>query len=475
MKIGRSGECPDGKPYAVLDGDTVVSCHDTEEAAQAAMDSAGSAAAAEGTRAFTAVLLVEDVETSDGRLLELNGGQWRRPPLPLMWQSRNPELGGGHGGAELAGRIASLERDGRRIIARGEVADTPTGNDLASAIRRGDARFISADLGKSTIDYEVRAVDTDGWPTDVLARFSEYEIMGGTVVPFSAFAEAVIWLDDMDAPLEFSDDLPPAPARVADPKVVPASDVIYASGAPDAPPIEWFLDPELEGPTPLTITDDGRVFGHIALWGTCHIGLPGCTTAPRSEANYAYFRTGATRVTCEDGCAEQVPTGVITLGTSHADIRSNPRRAVLHYEHTGLGAADVAAGEDAHGIWVAGAVRPTVTEAQVRELRAAAPSGDWRSIGGNLELVAVLAVNVPGFPVPRPAAHIAASGAPDALVAPYSPGLVPTPTPTMPTAIAASGMGDWVMVPRDEWEQVRSDLAVLRPLVVDRIADEIRG
>jgi hypothetical protein len=76
--------------------------------------------------------------------------------------------------------------------------------------------------------------------------------------------------------------------------------------------------------------------------------------------------------------------------------------------------ADVAAGEDAFGIWVAGALRPDATPEQVRALRASAPSGDWRPIGGRLELVAVCQVNVPGFPVAR---ACVASGSLTALVA----------------------------------------------------------
>src|SRR5690606_6433114 len=41
------------------------------------------------------------------------------------------------------------------------------------------------------------------------------------------------------------------------------------------------------------------------------------------------------------------------------------------------------------------------TPEQVRESRSAPISGDWRRVGGALELVAALAVNVPGFGVPR--------------------------------------------------------------------------
>jgi hypothetical protein len=91
--------------------------------------------------------------------------------------------------------------------------------------------------------------------------------------------------------------------------------------------------------------------------------------------------------------------------------------AIAHYEHTGHAVADVVAGEDEFGVWISGSLRPSVSESDVRELRGASLSGDWRSIGGSLELVAALAVNVPGFPVPRVQAGLAASGVQTALVA----------------------------------------------------------
>jgi hypothetical protein len=43
----------------------------------------------------------------------------------------------------------------------------------------------------------------------------------------------------------------------------------------------------------------------------------------------------------------------------------------------------------------------------VRLLRGSTLSGDWRGVDGNLELIALLAVNVPGFPVPRTRALVA--------------------------------------------------------------------
>lgn len=194
----------------------------------------------------------------------------------------------------------------------------------------------------------------------------------------------------------------------------PAPDVeasMVAAGGPEIPPAGWFDDPQLDGPTPLTVNDDGRIFGHLAAWGTCHIGRDDtCLTPPESAAAYAYFATGETDVACDDGCDDgrhAVPTGAITLGTGHANLRADARDAAAHYDNTGTAVADVTAGEDGYGIWVAGALRPGLTDMQVRTLKASALSGDWRRIGGNLELVAALAVNVPGFPIPR---SVAASG-----------------------------------------------------------------
>lgn len=179
---------------------------------------------------------------------------------------------------------------------------------------------------------------------------------------------------------------------------------------PVLPPSKWFDNPSLPRLTPLTIDDDGRVFGHIAAWHTSHIGMAGGVKPPRSKSNYAYYRTGV--VKCDDG--KFVDVGQITLTGGHAPLNAGVSRAVAHYDDTASAIMDVAAGEDKHGIWVAGALRPDVTDSQLRSIRASSVSGDWRPINGKLELVAVCAVNAPGFPIPR--ARVA-SGAPIALVA----------------------------------------------------------
>lgn len=189
---------------------------------------------------------------------------------------------------------------------------------------------------------------------------------------------------------------------------------VAASGAPAMPPLEWFTDPQLDGPTPLHYDDQtGRIYGHIATWNSCHVGISRrCTPPPRSASDYAHFATGAKRVM--DGDTQRtVAVGHLTLSPSkaqggHANLAMTAKEAASHYDNTCFAAADVAAGEDAHGIWVAGLVKPDLSDADINDLLASSPSGDWRPVDGNLEMVAVLHVNTPGYAVPR--ARVASGG-----------------------------------------------------------------
>lgn len=173
---------------------------------------------------------------------------------------------------------------------------------------------------------------------------------------------------------------------------------LTASGGPELPPDEWFEDPKLDSVTPLTVTADGRVYGHIAPWKQDHIGMSGRRVKPpRSRSGYAYFKTGV--VAAASG--KDIAVGQLTLAGGHAPLSASAEDAIRHYDDTASAVADVNVGEDRHGIWVAGAVRPGVTPREIRALRASAPSGDWRPLDGSLELVACCQVNVPGFPVAR--------------------------------------------------------------------------
>ena len=192
--------------------------------------------------------------------------------------------------------------------------------------------------------------------------------------------------------------------------VLADEEALIAAAFPTKPPSVWFNNPKLTRLTPLTIEDDGRVFGHIASWHTSHIGMTGGIKAPKSRSNYAFFATGI--LDTDDG--NKVNVGQITLTGGHAPLDGRLPDVVAHYDNTKSAVMDVSVGEDRHGIWVAGALRPDIDDLRLRAIRASSVSGDWRPINGHLELVAVCAVNVPGFPIPR--ARVAA-GATMALVA----------------------------------------------------------
>jgi len=180
------------------------------------------------------------------------------------------------------------------------------------------------------------------------------------------------------------------------------------------PPAAWFSDPDLPFYCGIVVTDQGRLYGHAAPWGACHIGFDGeCVTVPR-ENEHSHYMTGET--VCDDG--SRVAVGQITVGTGHAPLHFGAQPAADHYDNTGTAVADVAVGNDKHGIWVAGAIRPNADPLSVYELRASGRvSGDWRRIGGQLRMVGLLGVNVAGFLEEAKMRTLVSSGRPQSLVA----------------------------------------------------------
>jgi hypothetical protein len=230
---------------------------------------------------------------------------------------------------------------------------------------------------------------------EYVAAFVRWVIGGATICPIQALTQATIslvagahgsgyrWFAQASFALES------APLTAS-----------AAGLAPDYPPAAWFDVPEADEPTPLTVADGGRVYGHMALWDSCHTGFPGqCIPPPKSRSDYAGFHLGALK-TADGG---QVAVGTLTMDTGHAGRLLSATAAVEHYDHTGTAAAYVKARDGKFGIWVAGTLSPRLAAADAQALMAAKPSGDWREVfrGRGRDLIGVLAVNVPGFPVPR--------------------------------------------------------------------------
>jgi hypothetical protein len=378
-----------------------------------------------GAKFYIPLLIPENVESGDGRKFKKGSIQMRDLPLPLLWQIKTAN---GHDGSVVVGKIERLERTDRGLgNAYGVLDSGPYAQEVERLIKNGFIRGISADMDQFEAteeqedfsDSENMEAGKKGNKKDKEISKSKISInkarvMAATIVPKPAFQECFISLID-ENPLPYKEDtvIPDGiyvdDADVADAQALVACGIV-AGVIPVTPPAEWFNNPKLKQPTPLTVDDMGRVYGHIAAWNVDHIGMAYGTKPPRSRSNYSYFHTGVVRT----DAGTDVPVGQLTLAGGHASLEASAMDAVKHYDDTGSAIADVHAGEDAYGIWVSGALRPSASPEQIRALRASAPSGDWRPIRGGLELVAVCQVNVPGFPIAR--ARVA-SGAVMALVA----------------------------------------------------------
>lgn len=386
---------------------------------------------------FTSVAIFEGEPTGDGRALADNALSWTNGPWALMGlatSTHDPSGFDQNDPAVLCGRIESFERqtEGGRtfIVANGNFLTNDDGAYFAGLLEQMGRLPVSGDviIAESAILEDETGAETETLLSGTIAAL--------TILPHSAaFADCYIVLGanlgPTEIPQQTEEQLPIAASaqsvhwmRTAN--CVPCGqddDVLVASGGPVRPPKAWFADPgfhpedgrmmpfigrgkhgSVSGFTvPPTVTEEGEVYGYIAPWDVCHVGQPGCVVAPHSASGYIHYTRGQHILTAE---GDYVRVGTITANTGHADLRLGLDDARSHYDNTAFQAADVAVGEDEHGIWYHGALRPDATETQVRMLRASGISGDWRGAGRDLEMVAALAVNQPGFP----AALVASSG-----------------------------------------------------------------
>ena len=355
-------------------------------------------------RGCRAVLAVIGTPTDDGRLFASDIAlSFRDFPLPLLWQKQSSE---GHSNSYTVGVIESAEVSGTEVIGTGYLLDTPEAAEAITQIEHG-VTAPSVDLGD--VLWELRdaatgsAVSWDNYMDDpdmeVLETVLEAKVLAATLVPIPAFGQTSI---ELTGDVEVGADALVAAAAMTPPWAV------------DMPtyPSEAFADPEFAAPTTPHVTENGVIRGHLAVWDVCHTGISDrCQLAPRTTCDYAYFLTSPP-VKTDDG--ETVRVGRLTVGGGHAPAASGVGPAIAHYDETGTCFALVTVGEDAHGIWFSGVPAPGASPERVREGLSAPLSGDWRRVGGHLELVAALAVNTPGFPV------LVASGATDATNQPVS-------------------------------------------------------
>jgi hypothetical protein len=410
-------------------------------------------------RRWRGPLAIEGTQTGDSRGLVPGALEWPDLPLPLAWLEREQHGDLLDGGVQI-GNIDTLSRVGSEAFGGGVIDDQiPEGAELIRRLEAGSAALgHRVGLSIDPDNWSVEIVDTTGEmeellmvasgvgrlparrqrqmvtagagdpvPTDgtviysdsagdILERYTRLRIRGVTACAVAAFTGAYLELDGEGAAED-----EPAPEEEAE--TVTAAALLRTMSAPprfafELPepepgmhddgdlygmPVQELLVTQPDGGlgVPVTFTErewGWQVFGHAARWGQCHIGyLDECVTAPPSNAAYAHYHVGA--VECADGSS--VSTGALTANCDHAAAHLLAPEARDHYAHSGMAFADVRATNGELGVWISGALRPSINDDQLRVLRASSLSGDWRRIGADLEFVAALAVNVPGFPIAR--------------------------------------------------------------------------
>jgi hypothetical protein len=398
------------------------------------------------------------IESSDGRMLSPDIDLTvRQTPLPVMWCQQTNY---GHMDAYTVGVTEAARLEGDRILASGYMLDDEHSSTAFDHAARKVSRP-SIDLAATEwmlVDENGKEITEDEWwdlPMDakVIQCVTKGELIGFTLVATPAFGETMLEFNPEPEDRELG--LVASAAEQFRPRVYPAAQFVRTPDQYLTEPTEIQMDP-----------DTGRIFGHLACFGSCHRSLQAqCVMAPKSPSNYSQFHTSPS-VRLDDGT--RLAVGRLTVGTGHADERLGGAAAMSHYDNTGSCFALVRAYETPVGIEVSGVAAPWATAEQIEMGLAAPLSGDWRDFGQGLDLIAALAVNTPGFAV---RGREDADGRSVALVASLAP--KPTgPRGTSGTALTASAISEIVaaavtkaLTDRDEQAELDALLAEATQLV----------
>lgn len=363
---------------------------------------------------WQAVVAIAGEETPDHRLIESASSlKWRTLPLPLTWSPNSDD----HEMDVVVGSITDLVWQGDELRATGTWDTSATATEAHRLVDAQVLRFVSM-VHDEPRAWEVRQspdgcgeammLDPTG-ATDCTLTYvvQDADVAKLTLVDHPAFPGSVI------VPLGAT-----IPART--PQGRPAAMLVACGALAELPESDWFGNPHLTEPTPLTVTADGRVFGHFAA-DVPHVG--GAGRPPRGgEADYSGFHLFPQE--CADGSTVRV--GLIVCGTGHPNDAPRPLSVTEAQQFYAGGpgafaAARIRVGEDAHGLWFSGVVDPSLDADQRAQLRLFGVSGDWRraTAFGPWSLTAVVGgVLVPGYPVKvePPSLRLVASGTLTSLV-----------------------------------------------------------
>ncbi len=416
-------------------------------------------------RRWKGVLVVEDQQTGDGRIIAPGAVVWADPPLPLgLLENQQHGDGMANPGGPVIGTIDTITRQGNQIIGEGDIDDgselgaeicrkmdaglAPLGTEWGISIDPDDWAFEVVDTTTELVEaaaedagedyagrvvakfrgrstgaplFAVTAAAGDALPTDgvvvyeeavdgTLQRFTRLRMRGATLCAIAAF-------DACRVALVASDTVPgQAPAA-------PVTAAAVFGGVPAFPPKRWFsIEPPLDDTDP-------RLVEQVDAWSGEFIGLAcpltivtdgpdrGLVYGHLAPENRCHVGIPGACVTAGDLASDyshfllgstptaegdRVITGPLLVGCDHADKTLSAKQARDHYANTGMAWADVTLRNTPHGPWFCGALRPDVTDELVRVLCSSGQvSGDWRGDTGRHELMAAQVVSTPGFTVQR--------------------------------------------------------------------------
>lgn len=335
-----------------------------------------------------ALFAVTGVPTDDRRMLAANIElKMRDFPMPLLWQEKT---GDGHRGSVGIGVIESMTYENGEVRGSGYLLNNENAAKALDLIAHGVANP-SIDMADATgtLAYADGSEVTEDNFDEAQPMFEAYTrgtITAATIVSIPAFGQTRLSLNAEREPrLTGLEDALVAAARYQQPVYDPA---LFADA-----------DPNLLAAHRLRCDPDtGHVYGFIARWTDQHrsVGL-GNIRPPRSETGYEHFHTSP-GVQLTDG--RTLPVGRLTVGIGHAPTRGvSAAAAQAHYDNVDACWALGRVSEHRLGLYFSGVVAPWASPEKVQMGLASPVSGDWRPIGPNrnLELVAVLSVNTPGF------------------------------------------------------------------------------
>lgn len=286
------------------------------------------------------------------------------------------------------GRFDLVNEEGRKyagMLRDGIINTVSIHPDQVSA----EARIVDPDGNLLPEDYDVESIVTcdpngfckleDGYSQ--VTDFVDWRLAGLAMVSVPAYTEARIEAVFDYAPSDIGTDALVAVGGFTEHRYRAESFAVKASK-----------------PTPLQITEDGRIYGHLATWDACHMDFPGmCLSAPAAVDGFNRFHQHSARL--EDGSL--IAVGALTFGDGHSSAGSlYASRA--QYSDVATIAAKVVASEDEWGVFIAGEMVPNFDMALADVVCYAPLSGHWEpdpDLDGALVLIAAHAVVTPGFNV----------------------------------------------------------------------------